>query len=157
METALQTSNIVPVILAEARSWVDTPYQHQGRRKSQAVDCIGLVMGVSYNVGLIGKPDLQWIAKNFSAYSRTPEANLLREGFSNFMPEVLISNLLPGDVVLVSMDNAPRHCAIYTEKDTIIHAYAERGRCVENRFVHYWRKMSICAYRMADMDPTWVD
>ena len=32
-------------IVAEARTWLDTPYLHQGRRKGHGVDCLGLVIG----------------------------------------------------------------------------------------------------------------
>jgi NlpC/P60 family putative phage cell wall peptidase len=150
-------SNVVPAILAEAREWLDTPYHHQGRLKDVGVDCIGLIIGVAYNVGLIGRSDIAWIKKAFPSYSRQPEGTYLRDGLSKFMPEVLVSQREPGDVILVSMDNAPRHVVLYTERDTIIHAYAERGKCVETRYAHYWRRMSLAAFRMSEIDPLWDD
>jgi NlpC/P60 family putative phage cell wall peptidase len=33
-------------IITEARSWIGTPYQHQGRLKGVGCDCLGLVLGV---------------------------------------------------------------------------------------------------------------
>ena len=33
-------------VLAEARSWLGTPYRHQGGRKGVGCDCLGLVRGV---------------------------------------------------------------------------------------------------------------
>ena len=33
-------------VLAEARSWLGTPYRHQASRKGVGCDCLGLVRGV---------------------------------------------------------------------------------------------------------------
>ena len=33
-------------IVAEARSWLGTPYHHQASRKGAGADCLGLVRGV---------------------------------------------------------------------------------------------------------------
>ena len=33
-------------VLAEALSWVGTPYRHQGSTKGVACDCLGLIRGV---------------------------------------------------------------------------------------------------------------
>ena len=38
------------VIMTEVREWIGTPYQHQGRAKGFACDCLGLVIGVYSNV-----------------------------------------------------------------------------------------------------------
>ena len=38
--------DIRAAILAEALSWVGTPYRHQGSRKGVGCDCLGLVLGV---------------------------------------------------------------------------------------------------------------
>jgi len=34
-------------IVNEVRTWLDTPFQHQGRLKGVACDCIGLIVGVN--------------------------------------------------------------------------------------------------------------
>lgn len=155
MEIAPQTSNVVRAILDEAREWLDTPYHHQQSIKGQATDCIGLVVGVASNIGLLNQRDRLWISKNFSGYARSPQGDLLRRGFGAFLPEYHVDDMQPGDVLLISMNYQPRHCAIYTENNTIIHAYAERGRCVEHRYAHYWRRMTLAAYRLAEVDPKW--
>lgn len=33
-------------VVAEARSWIGTPYRHQGSRKGVGCDCLGLVRGI---------------------------------------------------------------------------------------------------------------
>ncbi len=51
------SGGIAEEIVAEAMSWLGTPYRHQGARKGVGCDCLGLVLGV-------------WRA----IYGRTPEA-----------------------------------------------------------------------------------
>ena len=43
-------SAAVSAILEECRSWIGTPYRHQGSRKGVGCDCLGLVMGVWHAV-----------------------------------------------------------------------------------------------------------
>lgn len=40
-------------IVAMARSWLGTPWIHQGRLKSVGVDCGGLIIGVGKETGLL--------------------------------------------------------------------------------------------------------
>ena len=131
METELQSN-----IIESARNWVGVPYTHQGRSK-RGIDCIGLILAVGHEVGLLNEHDLEWIHNEFKGYARLPNGQSLRNGFSQFSPEVPITQLQPSDVILVTMDKHPRHCAIYTDSDTIIHAYAERGKVAEARYAHY--------------------
>ena len=37
---------VADVVVAEALSWLGTPYRHQGLRKGVGCDCLGLVLGV---------------------------------------------------------------------------------------------------------------
>ena len=37
---------IADLVVAEARSWIGTPYQHQASLKGVGCDCLGLVRGV---------------------------------------------------------------------------------------------------------------
>ena len=59
----------VSALLTEARSWLDTPYHHQGRLKGVGVDCIGLIIGVAHALNL----------SEFDThdYARIPNANML--------------------------------------------------------------------------------
>jgi cell wall-associated NlpC family hydrolase len=40
-------------IVAAARSWLGTPWRHQGRLKGIAVDCGGLIIGVGRELRLL--------------------------------------------------------------------------------------------------------
>ncbi|MDQ2634834.1 MAG: NlpC/P60 family protein [Pseudomonadota bacterium] len=37
---------VADAVVAEALSWLGTPYRHQGRRKGVGCDCLGLALGV---------------------------------------------------------------------------------------------------------------
>ena len=52
-------------IVTEATSWVGTPFQHQGRTKGPhgGVDCVGLIIGVSKNLGYYPQDVPQGLAK----------------------------------------------------------------------------------------------
>jgi NlpC/P60 family putative phage cell wall peptidase len=43
---ASSTEALAPRIVAEARSWIGTPYHHQASLKGVGCDCIGLVRGI---------------------------------------------------------------------------------------------------------------
>ena len=43
-------------VVAAALAWTDTPFHHQARLKGVGVDCVGLVIGVARELGLIA-PD----------------------------------------------------------------------------------------------------
>jgi NlpC/P60 family putative phage cell wall peptidase len=40
------TGTIADAVVAEALTWLGTPYRHQGSRKGVGCDCLGLVLGV---------------------------------------------------------------------------------------------------------------
>jgi len=64
------------------------------------------------------------------------------------------SEMKPGDILWLNIIR-PRHVAIYTEKNTIIHIYDRVGssrhkpigRCVEHILDEAWRKKIVAIYR----------
>ena len=38
-------------IVAQARTWLNAPYRHQGRSKTDGVDCMGFIIGVAEELG----------------------------------------------------------------------------------------------------------
>lgn len=98
---------------------------HQGRSPA-GVDCIGLVFLVAREMGvdLVDRP----------GYGRTPFRGLLEAELKDQLEEVPLTELSPGDIMLLKWPNgAPSHVAIYTG-DTMIHSYEKRGKVVETRF-----------------------
>ena len=57
-------------IIATARTWLGTNFHHQGRIKNVGVDCIGLIIGVAAELGVV-LPDRQ-------NYARQPDESELQ-------------------------------------------------------------------------------
>ncbi len=138
-------------IIAEAREWIGTPYQHQASAKRAGCDCLGLVRGVWR--ALYG-------AEPEKAPSYTPDwaertgAETLLEAARRHMREIAMSEVAPGDVLLFRMHaQAPmKHCAILDEGERIIHAYWGRA-VVRSRFAPWWRARCAAVFSFPDVSP----
>ncbi|MEM6307065.1 MAG: NlpC/P60 family protein [Pseudomonadota bacterium] len=113
-------------IVAEARSWIGTPYLHQACITGVGTDCLGLLRGV-------------WQAV-IGAEPETPPAYTMDWGDSADAPVLLQAArrylvakprraAAPGDVVLFTMRDgyAPKHVGLQGavgDAPTIIHAYS---------------------------------
>lgn len=137
-------------IISQARTWVGTPYRHHGRRKGSHVDCIGLVLGVSCELGIKSPEFFSYLNKKYRTYGRLPEGNTLYNALSEYLPEYSLSQAQPGDVITISFDGYARHVAILTDRNTLIHAYAESKKVVENRWSHMFKTNAISAFRLRE-------
>ena len=136
-------------ILAEARDWIGTPYQHQASAKGAGCDCLGLVRGV-WRAFYGAEPEL--------APAYTPDwaerhgvETLLNAARRN-LPEVALSDAAPGDVLLFRMHAAApaKHVAILDEEVRIIHAYWGRA-VVRSAFAPWWRTRCVAAFSFPDV------
>lgn len=96
-------------VVAEARSWIGTPYRHMGRAKgpSGGVDCAQLVWAVFHRCGLTP----------FMALEPYPPDFMLHQGLERYMRIVLeraheVSAPAPGDVALYRVGRLYAHGAI---------------------------------------------
>lgn len=128
-------------VVAEALSWVGTPYVHMGRIKGVGVDCAQLLIAVYAGAGVV---------PNF-----VPE-NYTHDWYMHRSEELYLGHLMqfaaqvdepkPGDVAAYRFGRTVSHAAIVTEPDYIVHAYRPHGmvdrmelRAMEDRFDSYWR------------------
>lgn len=118
-------------VVTLGRSLVGTPYRHQGRTR-QSVDCIGLIVLVSRELGLLDAE--RFIPAN---YSPRPRDGLLEK----YVREVCIEIAQPvaGSMALFrwAQTAPPAHCALMSDV-TMIHSYRTVGRVVEHRFAGKW-------------------
>jgi len=124
-------------IVDEARTWIGTPFQHQARVKGRGVDCIGVVQQVAQALS-ITKYDR-------SDYGREPANGELQKALNEHL--IKIDTLENGCILLMKFINEPQHVAIYTDKNTIIHAYANVGKCVEHRLDPKWERRIYSMYK----------
>jgi NlpC/P60 family putative phage cell wall peptidase len=126
-------------VVNAARTWLGTPYHHQGRLKGVGVDCAGLLVGVTRELGL-SDFDLQ-------GYSMRPNGDSLRRICDEQMTPIARDELVPGDVVLFTVDAHPGHLGILTTPNQLIHAYLPRRQVVEHRLDAFWWSRAAGFYR----------
>lgn len=119
-------------VIAEARSWLGTPWVHQHRAKGIAVDCAGLVIGVARALGLV--------AEDFdvAGYGRQPDGSLLSV-CDDHMRRVSRAEMQAGDVLVVAVAGDPQHMGILVPYIhgglALVHAASNAGRVVEHRLM----------------------
>lgn len=122
-------------IIAEAASWIGTPYHHQASLKGVGTDCLGLVRGIwraVYGPEPAPVPPYGQDTGDGAATLLEGLRQHLREGSG--APK-------PGDLLLFRVrENVPaRHCAILVEPERFVHAVS--GRSVSSAaFGPWWRR-----------------
>jgi NlpC/P60 family putative phage cell wall peptidase len=127
-------------IVAAAREYLNTPYQHQARVKGVGVDCIGLCFAVCWDLG-IEVPD-------FTNYSEIPAGNLLLDKIAEFCEPT--DSPEPGDILVFLLEKDPQHVAILSEKDgreTMIHAYMGCSSVKEHTYSDWWKERLVQAFK----------
>ncbi len=122
-------------IVWTARQWIDTPYHHQGRVKGVGCDCIGLIIGVCKEIGLIDF--------DFTAYDRTPDSTVMMEELNRYCAP--IDRPDPGDILVFRIKRNPQHIALKTNEG-ILHAYQSAGKVVEHPLDPWWTKRIIASF-----------
>lgn len=113
-------------IVAEARSWLRTPYHHAARVKGAGVDCAQILVEVYSAAGVIERFDPGFYPSDWMLH-RDEERYL--ETVRRFAHPV--ATPLPGDVAVYRFGRCVSHGAIVIEWPIIIHAYAkERNVCL---------------------------
>lgn len=124
-------------IIAEARTWLGTRWQHGTSLKGVATDCIGLIVGVARELELPEALAFQHDAR-FQGYGRTPNPQLLMQAVELYL-EPTRGVAVPGDVLLLRFKVDPQHFAILSTPDYMIHSYAPARKVVEHRIDPLWR------------------
>lgn len=121
-------------VISQARTWLGTPYHHQGCLKGVGVDCIGLVRGVYQELFNVEVPELQ----NYSADWGDSNG---KEDLVEIGRKYLVStdDIQPGTVVLIrwGKNRVAKHCMIMTGEDRAIHAY-NRSPVSEINLNNWW-------------------
>ncbi len=133
-------------VVDEARTWLDTPFVHQGWKKGIACDCIGLVKGVGTALGLFDYDEESEKAQRYTAYSMLPNPRKMREGLVEFFVPIPVPEALPGDILYIAWAKEPQHVALVTDHG-IIHGYQRVGKVTEHALDQEWKARVCAAYR----------
>jgi len=109
-------------LVAEAGSWMGTPYHNCARIKGIGVDCLQILAGVYANVGLIEPPPLEHYAPDWHMH-RSEERYLL--GIAGYLTRTETPK--PGDVALFKFGRCVSHAAIVIEWPRVIHSFYGLG------------------------------
>lgn len=129
-------------VVAEALTWLGTPYHHHGRIKGVGVDCAQILCVVYETVGVVPHVDpgfypVDWhLHRSEELYAQS----LLKYAERTSTPQ-------PGDVALFKFGRCYSHGAIVVNDGLLVHSYIGRGvilsradeEPLEGRDVIYWK------------------
>lgn len=142
-------------IVAEARSWIGTPYRHQASLKGAGADCLGLIRGI-YRV--FCGPEKEPVTPYSPNWAEETRQETLRDAARRHLVEIDAAPfrdgepLRDGDVILIRVrDRGPaKHAAIASGPGTIVHAY-DRHAVAENALPAAWRRRIAYAFEFPDV------
>jgi cell wall-associated NlpC family hydrolase len=132
------------MIADAARTFVGTPFVHQGRQPGIGLDCAGVVLCAAWESGL-SLPEV-------ADYGRMPKVEHLVAHLSERARPVEVGYLAPGDVLLFAWrSRQPAHFAVWDE-GCIVHAYEAAGRTLLQQFAQAWRSRLQSCWRLRGAD-----
>lgn len=138
-------------VIDQARSYLGTPWRHQGRSR-RGLDCVGLLVMVCRDLGISDYDE--------SGYERLAKGRSLINAIEARCRKV--TQPQPGDVLCFRYDANPQHVGIATDHPHgglgMIHANARAGgglalsgRVNECRFATPWPERLVAAFEL----PAW--
>ena len=116
------TPDQLHAVIEQAKSWLRTPYHHEGAVRGAGVDCAMLLVEVYSAAGLA-----EWFDPR-----PYPQQWMLHRSEERYVEWVLkyadeVETCEPGDICLVRYGRTLSHSAIIIEGSRVIHAYAREG------------------------------
>lgn len=133
------------LIIAEARSWIGTPYRHQASLKGMGCDCLGLVRGVWR---ALNGPEPEAAPAYSADWAEAGGKESLAAAAARHLVPVELADVTPGDVLLFRWRaHLPaKHAAILVAADRIVHAH-DGAAVAEVYFASFWRRRLAYAFR----------
>lgn len=135
-------------VIAEARTWVGTPFRHQARVKGLGADCVGMIVAVGMKYG--------FIQADYTNYGREPHKAILERELGARMDWLGDVEPRPADVLLLKFLGEPQHVALFTGT-SMIHAYSSIGKCIEHGVDDKWRNRIVGVFRYRGLDHRGLD
>jgi NlpC/P60 family putative phage cell wall peptidase len=114
-------------VLAEARTWVGTPFHHRARLKGVGVDCAHFLMACYVGLGVVEPFDPGFYAPDWFLHE---PGERFREWVARACVETTAPQ--PGDVALFRFGRCESHGAILVDHTQLIHAYRGHGVVIED-------------------------
>ena len=138
-------------LIAEARTWIGTPFHHQGRLKAVGVDCIGAMVAPAIACGLP--------LEDVTNYSRQPNPENTLAHLRRNLDGIAVADARIGDVLFFwfGIESEPHHFGLITDIG-LLHAYdavkksGKPGLCVETGLHKYWPRRIHSAWRFRGLE-----
>lgn len=100
-------------IVNEARTWLGTPFQDQGRLKGKngGVDCVNFVAEVAKATNAVSDVEFE------NNYRRSTNGETMVKLFRQYMTPIERKDAQPGDTFVVRYSAGHWHCMIVTERE----------------------------------------
>jgi cell wall-associated NlpC family hydrolase len=131
-------------VVKAARSYVGTPFSHQGRVCGKGVDCVGVVICVAVDLGIKDTNGVPFQLHDYPDYSSQPLGSFVHDEARTRLIEKSVADIKAGDVVTMKVPYTPSHAGIIAERDGVlylIHALntGKKPRVVEHIIDKVWR------------------
>jgi len=113
------------VIVQAVRSYIGTPYRHQGRVPGKGLDCVGVAICALREVGIVvDEPD---------HYRMDPDSDVLIDCIRQVADPIPARDRQAGDLLVFwwSHDRAPKHVAVYVGGGRMVHSFRSYRSTVE--------------------------
>ena len=120
-------------VVAEAMTWLGTPWHHNSAVKGAGCDCARFPLAVFQAVGLVPDVAVDDYPPDWALH-RDEERYL--EMVRRFGTDCDPNSVLPGDMLVWRFGRAFSHGAIVLDRDQVIHAYRRIGSVT----IDDWRK-----------------
>lgn len=114
-------------LLAEARTWLGTPYHHHGSVKGVGVNCAQFLFEVGHNAGLFSDdmPKPRWYSPQLASNSKEERLINYVEAYGGL--EIIQEQVKPADIVVYKTGQSHGHIAMVVDWPTIIHVIPPHG------------------------------
>ena len=112
-------------VVAEAMSWIGTPYHHHARIKTVGVDCAQILCAVFEAVGLVEHVDTGVYPTDWHLHRNEEIYSAWLERYCTRLPDGQAAQ--PADIALFQFGRCFSHGGIHVDGGLIVHAYLNRG------------------------------
>lgn len=119
-------------VVAEAKTWIGTPYHHHGDLKGIGVDCAMILARVYSNVGAVEFIDPRPYPTDWMLHKDT---ELYLQQITPHVKETFDPK--PGDIVIMKLGRTFSHSGIITEGTSLIHAYSRDRMVVTGDYTQF--------------------
>jgi len=139
------------LIVAEAMSWLGTPYLHQASLKGIGCDCLGLLRGVWRAVQ---GPEPEPLPGYTPDWAEAHGKETLAAAARRHLVEIAIADATAGDVLLFRWRKnlTAKHAVVLVARDRFVHAY--HGATVATAtLTPWWRRRAAYAFSFPGLAP----